>query len=117
VGPTLVPQNTANDTEVELGCGRTNHSELVTVRLGKIPTGRPPMLVEGGISARGRVRVTETGRWDPSAVSAEVQVTTGSRGGWESGSKRWFGPMRGFHLFPFFPFSEFIFLFVFRIQI
>jgi hypothetical protein len=39
------------------------------------------------------------------------------KAGW-SGPKRWFGPMRGFHLFLFyFPFSEFIFLFVFSIQI
>jgi hypothetical protein len=35
----LVPQNAANDAEVEPGTGRANNVELPTVRLGKIPTG------------------------------------------------------------------------------
>jgi hypothetical protein len=67
---------------------RANHAKLVTVRLGKNPTDGPPMPVEGGIGARGGVRVTETGRWGPRAVSAEVQVTAGPSGGRRCGMGR-----------------------------
>ena len=59
MGPALVPQIADIGAEVELGSGCANHAKLVTVRLGKNPTGGPSMPVEGGIDAHGGVRFTE----------------------------------------------------------
>ena len=103
MGPMLVPQNADIGAEVELGSRRANHAKLVMVSLGKNPTGGPPMPAEGGIGARGGVRVTETEQWGLRAVSAEVQVTAGPRGaGGEYGPRSGFGPTRGKSSFPFY---------------